>query len=178
MSEYKLDEDFNDIMEEPEELTKEITKIDKEINYLEKKIDNLEKPKEIKSGAQDEMDVKDFSNKIKKMSREQIVDLLANIGKTETVDNYNFSTITEESIAHNKQKLKQKVQELKMKRMSKTFLKQKFNDMSEKKEHIEEKEDKDEDEEKEDIDKTQILSKTQKRRLRRKNNKKKKQTSE
>lgn len=123
--EYTLDDtvqnDLNDF---------EISKYDEEIKELEFKLKNFENPEEIKIDTQlKDDDMHKFKEQIKSMSRDQMINLIANFGKSNKIDKHKFSTVSAESKEQNKLRCLQKLNELKMRRTKKNILSSKLNNM-------------------------------------------------
>lgn len=159
--------------------------LDEQIKETKGELNSINNPMSIESGTDfDPQMIEDFYEKIKKMPRDKMASLLANLGKTHSDlgENHQFNTMSENSQKSNKQRLREKLCYLQMKRKPKIAISQELEKI-EKQTKVQEHKSKEQDvlsqdneneNESNTSDKPKTMSKSQKKRLREKAKKSKK----
>lgn len=152
-------------------LDEELLHIEDEINAAKQCLDNAENPKELNLEHQlDDKTIESMYDQIRKMPRNEMMKLLANLAKSNQMPDHKFSTVSDSSRDNTRARLKERLRELELRRTKKSVL----NNYA-KKAELEKK--KDEDAQVKSDEKqinetvqtnTPILSKSQKNRLRKK----------
>lgn len=99
--------------------------LDEEINTTEKELKNIEEPDEMNIKRDiDPQKMEEFYEAIKKMPREKVIQLLANLGKDTNFGNNKFKDVSNEERLTTKERYHLKLNSLKSRRQSSTILKE------------------------------------------------------
>lgn len=163
-----------------------IEELDEEINESKAQLRSYENPQTIESEATlDPKMIEDFYEKMKKMPRDKLANLLANLGQNhkDLGENHQFSDASEKTQKSSKQRIKEKIAYLNMKRKSKVVIEQQLQTISKQQEYKDEETMKDlskvvlQKEDEESVDENpKVLSKSQKKRQKEKLRKIKKES--
>ncbi len=115
----------------------DIDNLDEEYDNTVKTINTFENPEEINFDKHiDKETMNQFYEKLKKMPRDQVTQLLANLGTGTQMGMHDFSEVTETNRSSILERFNNKKTQLKMKRMSAHAIKEMKNKYDAKKDHV------------------------------------------
>ena len=152
-------------------LDEELLHIEDEINVAKQCLDNAENPKELNLDHQlDDKTIESMYDKIRKMPRDEMMKLLANLAKSNQMPDHKFSTVSDSSRDNTRARLKERLRELELRRTKKSVLNNYAKKAELEKKKDEEKQVKSDEKQKNETahNDAPALSKSQKNRLRKK----------